>query len=69
MEWPAHLPIVGGGGVSEVVEEPQKPILKPLPLGSLPTAPSPDPVYILPTPAAHSTPETPTIKATPSALY
>ena len=22
MEWPAHLPIVGGGGVPEVVSEP-----------------------------------------------
>ena len=33
----------------------------------LPTAPSPDPVHILPAPVAHSTPETPTTKAIPSA--
>ena len=50
------------------MEEPQKPILKPLPLGSLPATPSPNPMHVMPTPAAHETPETPTIKATPAAL-
>ena len=56
-------------------EEPQKPNLKPLPTkmdlsataqatkSPLPTAPSPDQVYILPIPAAQSTPKTPTAKA------
>ena len=34
----------------------------------LPAAPSPDLVHILPTPVAHSTLETPTVKAIPSAL-
>ena len=56
------------GSGKEVVEEPQKPILKPLPLGSLPAAPFLDPMHILLTPAAHSTPETPTAEAIPSAL-
>ena len=42
----------------KAVEEPQKHNLHP---------PSPDSVYILPTPAAHSTHETPTSKAIPSA--
>ena len=56
------------GSAKEVVEEPQNPILKPLPLRSLPTTPSPDPMHILPTPTTHSTPETPTAKAIPSAL-
>ena len=53
------------GSGKKVVEEPQKPILKPLALGSLPTAPSPNPMHVLPTLVAH---ETPTIKATPTAL-
>ena len=68
------------GNGNEVVEEPQKPILKPLPTklnpsattqapnSTLPVAPSHDPLHILPTPAAHSTPETPTMKAIPFAL-
>ena len=68
------------GSGKEAVEEPQKLILKPLPTKlnpsataqatniSLLTTPSPDPVHILPTPAAHSTPETLTAKAIPSAL-
>ena len=42
--------------MKEVVEEPQKPILKTLPLGSLPVAPFPDPIHTLPKPAAHGTP-------------
>ena len=58
----------------------QKLILKPLPTKLNPSAtaqatnipllvgPSPDLVHILPTPVAHSTPETPTAKAIPSAL-
>ena len=45
------------GSGKEVVEMPQKPILKPLPLGSLPASPSLDLM-----------PETPTAKAIPSAL-
>ena len=73
------LPTEEGSG-KEVVEEPQKPILKPLPTklnpsttaqttnSPLPAAPSPDPVHILPTLAAHSTHETPTANAIPSAL-
>ena len=43
----------------EAVEEHQE--------NNLPLPPT-DSVYILPTPAAHSTPKTPTTKATPSAL-
>ena len=69
------------GSGQEVVEEPQKLILKPFPTklnpsanvqapnSPLPVAPSPDPVHILPTPAAHSTHETPTAKAIPYALH
>ena len=56
------------GSGKEVVEEPQKSVLKPLPLSSLPAVPSPDLMHILPTPVAHSTPETPTEKAITSAL-
>ena len=69
------------GNGQEVVEDPQKLILKPFPkklnpsataqaLNSpLPATPSPDPMHILLTPTAHSTPETPTIKAIPFALH
>ena len=56
------------GSGKEVVEEPQKPILKPLPLGSLPVAPSLDPIHTLPKPAAHEIHGTPTSKAIPYAL-
>ena len=68
------------GSGKEAMEEPQKLILKPFPTklnpsataqatnSPLPAAPSPDPVHILSTPVAHSTPETPTAKAIPSAL-
>ena len=70
------------GSGKEAVEELQKLILKPFPIKlnlsataqttniSLPTPPSPDRVHILPTLAAHSTPEAPTTKAEaiPSAL-
>ena len=68
-----------GSGI-EAGKEPQKPTLQPIPMKlnpsataqatkcPLPVAPSTDQVYILPTPAAQSTPKTPTTKATPSAL-
>ena len=68
------------GSGKEVVEEPQKLILKPFPTKLNPSAtaqttnnpllatPSPNPVHILPTPATHLTPETPIAKAIPSAL-
>ena len=64
----------------EAVEEPQKLIFKPLttkldssattqaPNSPLPAAPSLNPMHILPTHAGHSTLETPTAKAIPSAL-
>ena len=63
------------GSGKEIVEKPQKHILKVFPTKLDPSAtaqatnslllatPSPDPVHILPTPATHSTPETPTAKA------
>ena len=60
--------LIEEGSGKEVVEEPQKPIPKPLPLGSLPTAPSLDPMHTLPKPVAHETHETPTAKVIPSAL-
>ena len=65
---------------NEAVEEPQKPNLKPLPTKldpnattqatniPLPASHSPDQVHILPKPTAHSTQETPTAEASPSAL-
>ena len=68
------------GNGKEVVEEPQKLILNPFPTklnlsataqasnSPLPATPSPEPVHILPTAAAHSIPETPTAKAISSAL-
>ena len=68
------------GSGKEAVEEPQKLIFKPFPTKLNPSAtaqatnnpllpaPSPDLVHILPTPAAHSTPKTPTAKAIPFAL-
>ena len=68
------------GSGKEVVKEPQKPILKPPPTklnpsttaqatnSPLPATSSPDPLYIQPSPAAHSTPETPTGNAIPSTL-
>ena len=72
--------LTGEGSGKEVVEEPQKLILKPFPIKLNPSAtaqttnspllaaPSPDLVHILPTPVAHSTPETPIAKVIPSAL-
>ena len=75
MEAPEELPTgeAGGGRGKEEGEEPQEPILQPIPMNLNPSATaqpqnSPLPVYILPTPAAHSNPEAPTEKATPSAL-
>ena len=68
------------GNGKEVVEEPQKLILNPLPTtlnpsataqatnSPLPAVSSPDLVHILPIPTAHSTPETHTVKAISSAL-
>ena len=53
------------GSGKEAGEEPQKPNGQ----ATNNSLPHPDPVYILPTPATHSTPETPTIKATPFALH
>ena len=71
------------GSGKEAVEEPQKLTLKPFPTklnpsataqatnNPLPAAPSPNPIHILLTPAAHLTLETPTAKdeAIPSALH
>ena len=55
------------GSGKEIVEEPQELLLNPFPTNNpLPVAPFIDQVYILPTPAAHSNPKAPTIKATPS---
>ena len=70
------------GSGKEVVEEPQKPILKPPPTklnpstisqvtnSPLPVAPSHDPVYVLPSPTTQSTPKTSVAKskASPSLL-
>ena len=68
------------GNRKETVEETQKLIHKPLPKtldpsataqatnSPLPAAPSPDPVHILPSLAAHSTPETLTAKTITSPL-
>ena len=67
----------GGGSGKEIVEEPQELVLKPFPTelnptanaqatySPLPVAPSTDQVYILPTPGAYPTPETPSPKVTP----
>ena len=52
------------GSRKEEGEEPQKTTAQ----ATNSPLPHLDPVHILPTPTAHSTPETPTIKATPSAL-
>ena len=61
----------GGGRGKEVGEDPQEPILQPIPINLDPNATakpknSPLPVHILPSLAAQSTPKAPTIKATPS---
>ena len=57
------------GNGKEALKEPKKHVLKPFPTNNpLPVAPSTDQVYILPTPEAYPTPETPSPKATPFAL-
>ena len=68
------------GSGKEAVEEPKKNVLQPIPTelnptanaqatySPLPVAPSTDQVYILPTPGANPTPETPSPKATPFVL-
>ena len=68
------------GSGKEAEEEPNKLILQPIPIklnpsataqatkSPLPAAPSPELVHILSSPAAHSTPETPTAKVIPSTL-
>ena len=77
IEAPKELPIeeAGGGRGKEAREEPQKLIPRPTPIDLDPNVtvqPKSNPLleYILPTtqptPAAHSKPKVPTIKATPS---
>ena len=77
MEAPEELPTgeARGGRGKEAGEEPQEPILQPIPMNLNPSATaqpqnSPLPVYILPTPAANSKPVAPAPKAEsiPSAL-
>ena len=82
VEAPEEFPIgeVGGGRGKEAGEEPQEPILQPIPMNLNPTAtaqatksplrvaPSTDQVYIMPAQSQHKTPEAPTTKATPSLL-
>ena len=71
VEAPEGLPVeeAGGGRGKEIVEEPQELVLNPFPTNNpLPVAPSTDQVYILPTPEAYPTPETPSPNATPFAL-
>ena len=82
VEAPKELPTgkAGGGKGKEAGEEPQEPILQPIPMNlnptataqatksPLPVAPSTDQIYILPSPASQSKPKTPeahTKKATP----
>ena len=59
--------LIEAGNGKEEMKEPQKPTAKAT-NNPLPAAPLTDSVYILPTPAAQFTPNTPTTKATPSAL-
>ena len=73
VEAPEELPAgeAGGGSGKEAREELQKLILQPIPINLDPNATvqpknSPLPVHILPTPAPHATPETPTAKVIPS---
>ena len=64
--WEKNSPMLTEeGSGKEEMEEPQKPTAKATNI-PLPAAPSTDQVYTLPTPTAHSNPEAPTIKATPS---
>ena len=77
VEAPEELPTgeAGGGRGKEAGEEPQEPILQPIPMNLNPSATtqpqnSPLPVYILPTPAANSKPaaHAPKAHASPSLL-
>ena len=75
VEAPEELPVeeAGGGRGKEAGEEPQKLIPLPIPIDldtnvTAPQKSSPLPMYILPTPAAHSTPEAHTTKAIPFTL-
>ena len=70
VEAPEELPIgeAGGGRGKEAEEEPQEPILQPIPMNLNPSATAQPqnsqlPVYILPTPAANSKPAAPSPKA------
>ena len=70
VEAPEELPTgeARGGRGKEAGEEPQEPILQPIPMNLNPSATaqpqnSPLPVYILPTPAANSKPAAPAPKA------
>ena len=70
VEAPEELPTgeAGGGRGKEAGEEPQEPILQPIPMNLNPSATaqpqnSPLPVYILLTPTANSKPATPAPKA------
>ena len=61
------------GSGKDAVERTQKPILQPIPINLDPSATAqpknnPLPVHILPTPAPHATPETPTAKVIPFTL-
>ena len=59
------LPLISEeGSGKDAGEEPQKPTAQ----ATNSPLPCPDPVHILPTPIAHSTPETPAAKAIPSTL-
>ena len=72
--WEKNSPmLIEEGSGKEAGEEPQKLILQPIPINLNPSATaqpknSPLPVHILPTPAPHATPETPTVKAIPFTL-
>ena len=75
VEAPEQLPAreAGGGKGMEAEEEPQKLILHSIPINLDPCATAqpknnPLPVHILPTPAPHATPETPTTKTIPFTL-
>ena len=75
VEAPEELPTgeAGGGRGKEAGEEPQEPILQPIPMNLNPSATaqpqnSPLPVYILPTPTTQPTPGAPTGKATSISL-
>ena len=74
VEAPEELPVrETGGGRGMEAGEPQKLILHSIPINLDPSATAQPknnllPVYILPTPASHATPQTPTTKAIPFTL-